>query len=157
MEPAKLLVCVDGPRASLEAARLAIDLARRWKSRIRAVYVLETGELNGATDPELVARLREGGLSILARIVSLGAAEGVAVDQAVLEGVPFDVILADARAWGADMIVMGRTGRTGPGRALLGSEAERVLEFSDRPVLIVPTTEVRVPVSSGGSPGIGRG
>jgi nucleotide-binding universal stress UspA family protein len=39
------------------------------------------------------------------------------------------------------MVIMGRTGRTGPGRALLGSEAERVLEFADRPVLIVPTLQ----------------
>ena len=64
------------------------------------------------------------------------------MDGALLEGVPFDVILEDARAWRADLIVMGRTGHTGPGGALLGSEAERVLEFSDRPVLIVPTNEI---------------
>lgn len=50
-------------------------------------------------------------------------------------------ILDDARAWKADIVIMGRTGRTGPGRALLGSEAERVLEFTDRPVLIVPTLQ----------------
>jgi nucleotide-binding universal stress UspA family protein len=65
--------------------------------------------------------------------------------QALLEGVPFDTILDDAREWKADVILMGRTGRTGPGRALLGSEAERVLEFTDRPVLIVPTLQVQTP------------
>ena len=33
---------------------------------------------------------------------------------------------------------MGRTGRRGPGRALVGSEVERVLEFTDWPVIVVP-------------------
>ena len=141
MQTARILVCTDGSRASLEAARQAIDLARRWRSELRAVYVIERANLDGEAEADVVARLRESGRAILERIRALAAAEGVTVDGALLEGVPFDVILEDARAWKADVIVMGRTGRTGPGRALLGSEAERVLEFSDRPVLIVPTTE----------------
>ena len=141
METARIFVCTDGSRASLEAARQAIDLARRWHSELRAVYVIEHADLDGEADADVVARLRESGRAILEHIAALGAGQGVTVDCAMLEGVPFDVILEDARAWKADVIVMGRTGRTGTGRALLGSEAERVLEFSDRPVLIVPTVE----------------
>lgn len=142
METARILVCTDGSRASLEAARVAIDLARRWNSELRVVYVVERAALDGQSDPDVAARLKDSGRAILDRITSLAASQGVAVAGALLEGVPFDVILEDADAWKADVIVMGRTGRTGPGRALLGSEAERVLEFSDRPVLIVPTTEM---------------
>lgn len=141
METARILVCTDGSRASLEAARQAIDLARRWRSELRAIYVIERTALDGDAEADVLERLKESGRAILERIKALAAAQGVTVDGALLEGVPFDVILEDARAWKADVIVMGRTGRTGPGRALLGSEAERVLEFSDRPVLIVPTTE----------------
>lgn len=141
METGRLLVCVDGSRASLEAARLAVDLARRWHSQVRAVYIVEAKELDGSADPNTLKRLRESGRAILSRIAGIGTANGVHVEQAVFEGIPFEVILDDARRWRADVIIMGRTGRTGPGRALLGSEAERVLEFSDRPVLIVPTAE----------------
>lgn len=145
MEVRKLLVCVDGSRASLEAARVGIELAAGWHSEVRAVYVVETSENDGAPDPALVARLRESGRAILSRIAGIGAAKGVKVVQELLEGEPFDAILGDARTWHADMIVMGRTGRTGPGRALLGSAAERVLEFTERPVLIVPTLEAVTP------------
>lgn len=141
MQTARLHVAVDGSHASLEAARLAIDLASRWKSRVRAVYVVERQELDESTAVERRGRLRESGLAILSRIAGLGRERSVTVETEVLEGVPFEVILEDARTWKADVIVMGRTGRTGPGRALLGSEAERVLEFTDRPVLIVPSTE----------------
>ena len=117
---------------------MAIDLARRWSSQLRAVYVVENAELDGSPDADLTARLRDSGRAILSRIAAIGGEQGVNVVQGLLEGVPFDTILDDARAWKADMVIMGRTGRTGPGRALLGSEAERVLEFADRPVLIVP-------------------
>ncbi len=120
---------------------MAIDLAKRWGSQVRAVYVVENAGLDGSTDADLAARLRESGRAILSRIAAMGADQGVNLVQGLLEGVPFDTILDDARAWKADIVIMGRTGRTGPGRALLGSEAERVLEFTDRPVLIVPTLE----------------
>lgn len=141
METGRILVCTDGSRASLSAARIAIDLAGRWHSRVRAVYVVERAEVDGSTGADVAARLRDSGVAILDRIAAMGSEQGVTVEKALLEGVPFDLILDDARKWNADVIVMGRTGRTGPGRALLGSEAERVLEFSDRPVLIVPATE----------------
>jgi nucleotide-binding universal stress UspA family protein len=142
METRRLLVCVDGSRASLEVARLAIDLARRWKSQLRVVYVVETAEIDGAPDEDVITRLRESGHAILTRIGEMALIDGIPVDQVLLEGIPFEAILEDARAWNADVILMGRTGRTGPGRALLGSEAERVLEFTDRPVLIVPALQV---------------
>lgn len=123
---------------------MAIDLARRWSSQLRAVYVVENAELDGSPDADLTARLRDSGRAILSRIAAIGGEQGVNVVQGLLEGVPFDTILDDARAWKADMVIMGRTGRTGPGRALLGSEAERVLEFADRPVLIVPTLQAPI-------------
>ena len=141
MNTRRILVCVDGSRASLEAARAAIDLAAGWNSELRAVFVIETVDIDGKPDPGVVERMRESGRAILSRVAQMGELKAVKVTQELLEGVPFDAILKDARGWKADVIVMGRTGRTGPGRALLGSEAERVLEFTERPVLIVPTLE----------------
>ncbi len=148
MELDRLLVCIDGSRASLVAARYAITLARMLHGRVRAVYVVEHSDVDGLIDATLVERVRQAGRAVVARVAALGAAEGVDVEQAVLEGVPFEVILDDVRRWKADLVLMGRTGRTGAGRALLGSEAERVLEFSDRPVLIVPLTETEVTAAS---------
>ncbi|HEX9100286.1 MAG TPA: universal stress protein [Candidatus Dormibacteraeota bacterium] len=145
MDTRRILICTDGSRASLAAARAAIDLAAGWKSEVRAVYVVETADADGKPAPEMIERMREGGRAILNRIAQMGDAKSVKVVQALLEGVPFEAILNDARGWKADLIVMGRTGRTGPGRALLGSEAERVLEFTERPVLIVPTIETIAP------------
>ena len=47
------------------------------------------------------------------------------------------VILDEAVSWGADLIVMGKLGKRGVSRILLGSVAERVIEFANLPVLLV--------------------
>ena len=49
-----------------------------------------------------------------------------------------DEILKQAAECGADLIVMGTHGHTGPERFLLGSVTERVLRHSKIPVLAVP-------------------
>lgn len=58
----------------------------------------------------------------------------------VLEGDrPDEVIVAQMRKSGADLIVMGSHGRTGLDRVLLGSIAERVIGQSEVSVLVVKT------------------
>ena len=48
-----------------------------------------------------------------------------------------DVILAEARKWRADVIVIGTHGRRGLNRLLMGSDAQRVLDGATVPVLLV--------------------
>jgi nucleotide-binding universal stress UspA family protein len=48
-----------------------------------------------------------------------------------------DAIVAQAQESGCDLIVIGTHGRRGLSRALLGSDAERVLRHSTVPVLLV--------------------
>ena len=49
-----------------------------------------------------------------------------------------DALIAEAKRWHADLIVMGTHGRRGVKRALLGSDAELVIRYSPVPVLLVP-------------------
>jgi nucleotide-binding universal stress UspA family protein len=61
---------------------------------------------------------------------------------------PLLVVLDDGPAWeaipsyaesmGADLVVVGRHGRTGPARVLLGSVAERMLRSTSVPIVVVP-------------------
>jgi nucleotide-binding universal stress UspA family protein len=49
-------------------------------------------------------------------------------------------IMERARAWGADLILLGtHHGRAGLAHMLLGSVAEKVARYADRPVLILPS------------------
>ena len=67
-------------------------------------------------------------------------AAGIAVDQALLDsfdGRMCDLVVNEALAWHADLIVIGTHGRRGMSRALLGSGAEQILRRSPVPVLLV--------------------
>jgi nucleotide-binding universal stress UspA family protein len=56
----------------------------------------------------------------------------------VRSGRPADEILAEAREWEADLVVMGSHGRAGAGRFFLGSVAEAMARQAPCAVLIVP-------------------
>lgn len=137
----RILVAVDDSPASLDAARAAVDLAAGQGADIRAVTVLRDHTLAGAIggDPaNTEERLAAGGRSLLAWVADLAATHGVTCDTAERDGEPFRRILDEADAWPADLIVMGRSDRRGPSSPYLGSETAHVLEFTDRPVLVVP-------------------
>jgi nucleotide-binding universal stress UspA family protein len=62
---------------------------------------------------------------------------GVPVESVVRFGEPVARILDEAEAFGADLIVVGTTGRSAIGRVLLGSVAERVFGRAPVPVMLV--------------------
>ena len=48
-----------------------------------------------------------------------------------------EFIVAQAKKWGADLIVLGTHGRRGVKRLVMGSDAEQVVRTSPVPVLLV--------------------
>ena len=138
-----LLLCVDGSPASIAATHVALRLARDSKAQVHALFVVEDSGLAELVDRAIDGhgsgdRLAQAGTALLARLRSMAAQAGVEIECTTGAGEPFACILEHADALHPDFIVMGRSGRRGPGRALLGSEVERVLEFSDWPVIVVP-------------------
>jgi nucleotide-binding universal stress UspA family protein len=140
----RLLVCVDSSRAALQAARLAIDLAAAHGGPVRAISVTQDGatarrlDARGRHHRPATERLTQGARAVLDRIVSLGAARGVPVETALLVGEPLRAILREAEDWGPDLVLIGRTGRSGPGSPMVGSLAMHLVEFTEWPVVIVP-------------------
>lgn len=63
---------------------------------------------------------------------------GVRVHPRVVEGVAHEKILAEAKRFGADAVVMGAQGHTLTERLMIGSTAERVVRKATLPVLVVP-------------------
>jgi nucleotide-binding universal stress UspA family protein len=72
--------------------------------------------------------------AIAARTCATGAPD---VRTVAREGNPADEILEAARAADADLIVVGRTGKSFLARAILGSVAVRVVELARCDVLVV--------------------
>jgi nucleotide-binding universal stress UspA family protein len=75
---------------------------------------------------------------VLARLTALAGEHGLAPETLLVSGTPGPVILRVAREWSADLVVVGRAGRAAQGEPYVGSQTRHVLEFSDRPVLVVP-------------------
>ena len=66
--------------------------------------------------------------------------EGVKTDSVLLDSVggpASDAILGEAKAWSADLVVMGTHGRRGLARLVMGSDAEAVVRACTVPVLLV--------------------
>lgn len=153
MRDFRLLLCVDGSGAALEAARFALDLAGEHGGEIRAVSVIENGDTarrlglrrtagEPAREPAS-ERLANDTRAVLERIASMGAQRGVPVEIETLEGDALGEILADARRWEPELVLIGRTGRSGPGSPMLGSLGLQLLEFAEWPVVVVPETRTR--------------
>lgn len=140
-----LLLCVDGSAASIAATRVAIHVARDRGAKLHALFVVEDGGLAARIDEAIDGhgsseQLLDSGTALLGRVREQALSAGVAFDAATAGGEPFERILECAERLQPDFIIMGRTGRRGPGRALLGSEVEHVLEFTEWPVIVVPAT-----------------
>jgi nucleotide-binding universal stress UspA family protein len=153
MNVERVLVAIDDSPSGLAAARVAVELAGGWGAALRAVTVLHDHTLAAAIGgegetaaAEVTERLGAGTESLLAWVADLAARHGVHCRTAVLAGEPFRRILDESRDWDADLVVMGRSDRRGLSSPYLGSEVAQVLEFTDRPVLVVPASEPAWPV-----------
>lgn len=118
-----MLVAVDDTSAALAGARLAIELAARLDVEVYAVVVLaQPDESTGVLD----------------YVRHLAEEAGVLVHTVQRTGGAAACILAEARSVGADVVVLGRSGRSGLGQPYIGSQTREVLEFADVPVIVVP-------------------
>jgi len=135
-----VLLATDGSETADRAADRAIDLAATYGADLHALYVIETRTAydNAIVDPEEVeANLRSEGREILDTVADRAAEAGVDAETAVEEGVPADTVEAYAETHDADVIVLGRRGRSGLRRALLGSTTDALVRTCTVPVLVV--------------------
>ncbi len=139
----KILVPVDGSRYSLNAVRLAIKMAGIHQSRIRLVHVLDVMAVDHLVHfcakkrDTICEELRHSAQGFLKDMEEEANRASVALEIIIEEGVPHEVILKESSSWGADLVVIGKLGRRGVSHILLGSVAERVIDFSEVPVLAV--------------------
>lgn len=142
----RILVPVDGSPISNRGLNEAVKMARAGRVKLRLLHVVEeTAALStpevGANIGPILDSLRAAGKRRLAGIARRVRGLNVRVESALVEnlgGRVADRIVADAKRWRANVIVMGTHGRRGVKRMLLGSDAELVIRYSPVPVLLVP-------------------
>ena len=101
----------------------------------RLLHVLDPKRIASDLTSSVSAREEREGMEARELERLLGLAQGLDTCQ-VRIGSAADGILAEADAWGADLILMGTHGRTGLAHFLNGSVAEAVVRLAKCPVLI---------------------
>jgi len=145
---ARILVAVDESEPAKSAIDLASDLATRTGASVRLVHVIDSAHnwtpefvLSGHVSFE---QLRSEGQWLLRR-AQKRLASSIRSKYELLIGIPIETIVADAKQWNADVIVIGTHGRGRLGTLLIGSTAQGVVQKADCPVLVVgPNTTNRV-------------
>jgi nucleotide-binding universal stress UspA family protein len=141
----RILVPVDGSATSMAGLKEALRLAGNQKARVRLVHIVDEVAIfasaeGGLNIEPVIESLKSGGKRILAHTAKLAAARGVRAETEMVENATSrvaDVLVARAKRWRADLIVMGTHGRRGVNRLVLGSDAELVVRNSPVPVLLV--------------------
>lgn len=141
----RILVAIDNGRTGRRGLLLAIRLAREQGAQLCIVHVIELPVQaryagHGSVGEELVRRLRESGRKTIAGAAALAARSGLDAQCRLTEAAGRNVaelVLRQASALRAGLIVMGTHGERGASRLVLGSVAENVLRQSHVPVLLV--------------------
>jgi nucleotide-binding universal stress UspA family protein len=137
----RIVVPLDTSPVAESVLPVVADLARAGGASIRLLCVeplpgncVDTdGRVVAYADQEM-ARLEAEGLDYLKTVATrLG---GLHIESCVRFGDPLTEILEEAEAFDADLIAVTTAGRSGLGRAVLGSVAERVFRKAEVPVLL---------------------
>lgn len=150
----RILVPVDGSVTSAKGLDEAINLARLTNADLRLVHLVDQLtfypglELYGPYPGDLIPMLRETGEKVLAQAKAQVQAQGIKVDSKLFDNFSSrlsDMVIDEAKSWGADLIVIGTHGRRGISRLMLGSDAEQIVRMAPVPVLLVRASEVAIP------------
>ena len=155
----RILVPIDGSATAERGLAEAIKLGRLTGAQLRLIHVVDElsfalGASQGMTTMtgDVLDMLREGGAEILALGAANVRAAGLQVDTVLKDsfaGRVSDLVIREAGAWPADLIVLGTHGRRGVGRLFLGSDAETIVRSAPVPVLLLRTAASSPPAAPG--------
>ena len=139
-----ILVAIDGSDISRLAADEAIKFASEQQAELRFIHVVDEDVIYWSADGVILdsvfETLRKSGQAILDAAAAAAGRAGLRAETVLQETVGkrlHDVIVAEAAAWPADLLVLGTHGRGGLGHLILGSVAEGVVRLSPVPVLLI--------------------
>jgi nucleotide-binding universal stress UspA family protein len=138
----RILIATDGSELSQRATAAALALARSLGASVVGCAALPVYPYHGVgeaapAEATFQAQAAAEANRHLDEVERQAAEAGVAFKRVLREGHPDDIILQTADVEGCDLIVMASHGRRGVASLLLGSQTQKVLARTDRPVLVV--------------------
>jgi nucleotide-binding universal stress UspA family protein len=131
-----ILVAVDGSETSSNAAKMAIDLSKKFGANLIALHIVPP---NLRFNKEMFDIANQNGQKIVNEVRGKAVAKGVDVQTEVISDVISitKVIVDYAEENDVNLIVLGTRGISGIKRLLLGSTASGVVTYSHCPVMVV--------------------
>ncbi len=135
-----ILFATDGSEFSAGAQRVAIDLAKRCEARLTVMsIVLSTQDLEGVGTHGLRAQMEREAQARIDAVVAAAGAAGVACDTQLVYGEePHHEIVNTAEELQPDLVVLGRRGKRGLARLMVGHATAHVAGNAPCNVLMVP-------------------
>ena len=135
-----ILVATDGSEYSEKALYEAINLAKSCNTKLYVMRVVEVNEEYEALAPQIVEKADEEARMFLDAAQKCAEREKISCNTIVHRGEdPAHFIIEEAEKLKADMIVMGKHGRTKALRKLfVGSVTAKVVSHAHCKVMIVP-------------------
>ena len=149
-----VLLPTDGSAFSEQVIDDALEILGEPKPALRIVQVLEhpawtAHSINAGLVSQYLEASRESSEDHLDELTNRLRARGYRAEAELRSGAAAEGILASVEDHGIDLIAMATHGRGGVGRLLLGSVAQRVLNRSNVPLMLIrPQSE------EGGEPGV---
>jgi nucleotide-binding universal stress UspA family protein len=143
----RILVATDGSTLSKKAVASAIDLAALSGAELVAIkiaprypqsYFEGSLPLSASEVAKIEKQWTDAAQKVVDGVAKAGKAKGVTVKSVVVKSdIVSDALIAAAKKYKADLIVMASHGRRGIKRLLLGSETQQVLTHANVPVLVL--------------------
>jgi nucleotide-binding universal stress UspA family protein len=142
----RIILPLDGSLLAEAALPHATFLAKTFNWPIVLVRTLDmtwlamggdTSMIDSSVTPELEETLRTDATTYLEQTAARLQGDGLTVQQVFSFHLPAEEIIRNAHDKPAALIVMSTHGRSGLGRTLLGSVADRVVRSAEAPVLLI--------------------
>ena len=140
-----ILVPTDFSDYANYALDYAIELAKTLQARLTFLHIIQLtpmtmGDMYGYSLEAYLEAMESEAQKHMEALLNRVHQEGLQGEMAIVQGVPFQIIVDMAESRDVDLIVMGTHGRTGLTHALMGSVAERVVRLAPCPVLVTRGT-----------------
>lgn len=135
----RFVVASDGSEFSAAAVREAISMARKCGAELHVMSLVATGVEHEGLGETILKQEMEAAQAHLDQVKAQAAEAGIAAETHLIHGMNVQQEIVDlAERTKADFIVMGRRGRRGLARMMLGHATAHVIGLARTNVLVVP-------------------
>jgi len=132
----KILVGYDGSEGSKQALNKSISLLDEH-GEIIVLAVIPSPADKTFVDKEMYKTMKENAEDMIAEVVSDMGQQGFALTGLIEEGDPSVRIINVSNRLNVDLIVLGSKGTSKIGWYLIGSVANKVVQYAHKPVMVV--------------------